>query len=181
MDYLVFLTNFFTWIMEVSVNTQLLEVVFPNLNVKYLCLSVCWHVFVSAFFAVNEKTTKVIEAAFQHARYPSVKREKSLLFIGRVVYGLDKWVDTYTCIHACTDGHKTLNHELFLHWPMQFGNSQSVDWSKCVWAACWWRHRHGNKQCVCSLQRDHPVWIWQLAVSLSVCDHKIITEIGLFT
>ncbi|GAA6231259.1 cholesteryl ester transfer protein [Lates japonicus] len=42
-----------------------------------------------AAVVLNEKTTKVIEAAFQHARYPSVKREKSLLFIGRVVYGLD--------------------------------------------------------------------------------------------
>ncbi|XP_069384288.1 cholesteryl ester transfer protein isoform X2 [Paralichthys olivaceus] len=38
---------------------------------------------------VNEKTTKVIEAAFQHARYPSVKGDKSLLFIGNVKYGLD--------------------------------------------------------------------------------------------
>uniref|UniRef100_A0A8D3DAC1 Cholesteryl ester transfer protein, plasma n=1 Tax=Scophthalmus maximus TaxID=52904 RepID=A0A8D3DAC1_SCOMX len=38
---------------------------------------------------LNEKTTKVIEAAFQRARYPSVKNEKSLLFIGKVKYGLD--------------------------------------------------------------------------------------------
>ncbi|KAM4619078.1 cholesteryl ester transfer protein [Polymixia lowei] len=38
---------------------------------------------------LNEKTTKVIEAAFQHARYPSVKREQSLLFIGKVLYGLE--------------------------------------------------------------------------------------------
>ncbi|XP_017284355.1 cholesteryl ester transfer protein [Kryptolebias marmoratus] len=38
---------------------------------------------------LNEKTTKVIEAAFQHARYPSMKGEKSLLIIGRVLYGLD--------------------------------------------------------------------------------------------
>ncbi|XP_042351422.1 cholesteryl ester transfer protein isoform X1 [Plectropomus leopardus] len=38
---------------------------------------------------LNEKTTKVIEAAFQHARYPSVKGEKSLLIIGTVRYGLD--------------------------------------------------------------------------------------------
>ncbi|KAM6926141.1 cholesteryl ester transfer protein isoform 1-T2 [Lycodopsis pacificus] len=42
-----------------------------------------------AAVVLNEKTTKVIEAAFQHARYPSVKGEKSLLFIGRVIYGLD--------------------------------------------------------------------------------------------
>ncbi|KAM7002940.1 cholesteryl ester transfer protein [Tautogolabrus adspersus] len=42
-----------------------------------------------AAVVLNEKTTKVIEAAFQHARYPSLKREKSLLFIGRVKYGLD--------------------------------------------------------------------------------------------
>ncbi|KAM8861643.1 cholesteryl ester transfer protein [Synchiropus picturatus] len=37
---------------------------------------------------LNEKTTKVVEAAFQHARYPSVKAEKSML-IGKVAYGLD--------------------------------------------------------------------------------------------
>uniref|UniRef100_A0AAX7SEL2 Cholesteryl ester transfer protein n=1 Tax=Astatotilapia calliptera TaxID=8154 RepID=A0AAX7SEL2_ASTCA len=42
-----------------------------------------------AAVVLNEKTTKVIEAAFQHARYPSMKGEKSLLFIGKVMYGLD--------------------------------------------------------------------------------------------
>uniref|UniRef100_A0A8D3DX50 Cholesteryl ester transfer protein n=1 Tax=Scophthalmus maximus TaxID=52904 RepID=A0A8D3DX50_SCOMX len=42
-----------------------------------------------AAVVLNEKTTKVIEAAFQRARYPSVKNEKSLLFIGKVKYGLD--------------------------------------------------------------------------------------------
>ncbi|XP_071362912.1 cholesteryl ester transfer protein [Trachinotus anak] len=42
-----------------------------------------------AAVVLNEKTTKVIEAAFQHAKYPSMKGEKSLLFIGRVTYGLD--------------------------------------------------------------------------------------------
>lgn len=40
--------------------------------------------------AVNEKTAKVIEAAFQHARYPSMKGEKSLAFVGKIIYGLDK-------------------------------------------------------------------------------------------
>ncbi|CAL8357389.1 unnamed protein product [Lota lota] len=38
---------------------------------------------------LNEKTTKVIEAAFQHARYPKMTGEKSILFIGTVKYGLD--------------------------------------------------------------------------------------------
>ncbi|KAG7234306.1 hypothetical protein INR49_005099 [Caranx melampygus] len=42
-----------------------------------------------AAVVLNEKTTKVIEAAFQHAKYPSMKGEKSLLFIGQVTYGLD--------------------------------------------------------------------------------------------
>nr|XP_046249509.1 cholesteryl ester transfer protein [Scatophagus argus]XP_046249510.1 cholesteryl ester transfer protein [Scatophagus argus]XP_046249511.1 cholesteryl ester transfer protein [Scatophagus argus]XP_046249512.1 cholesteryl ester transfer protein [Scatophagus argus] len=42
-----------------------------------------------AAVVLNQKTTKVIEAAFQHARYPSVKGEKSLLFVGKVKYGLD--------------------------------------------------------------------------------------------
>uniref|UniRef100_A0A3P9K6X5 Cholesteryl ester transfer protein n=1 Tax=Oryzias latipes TaxID=8090 RepID=A0A3P9K6X5_ORYLA len=38
---------------------------------------------------LNEKTTKVIEAAFQHARYPSMQGEKSLLLIGKVSFGLE--------------------------------------------------------------------------------------------
>uniref|UniRef100_A0A671TYM7 Cholesteryl ester transfer protein, plasma n=1 Tax=Sparus aurata TaxID=8175 RepID=A0A671TYM7_SPAAU len=59
---------------------QLVELPF-----KHLCPYVC----VCVLLAVNEKTTKVIEAAFQHARYPSMGGEKSLLFIGRVIYGLD--------------------------------------------------------------------------------------------
>ncbi|KAM4573906.1 cholesteryl ester transfer protein [Odontesthes bonariensis] len=42
-----------------------------------------------AAVVLNEKTTKVIEAAFQHAKYPSMQGEKSLLFIGKVTYGLD--------------------------------------------------------------------------------------------
>lgn len=42
-----------------------------------------------AAVVLNEKTTKVIEAAFQHARYPSMKGEKSLAFIGTIKYGLD--------------------------------------------------------------------------------------------
>lgn len=42
-----------------------------------------------AAVVLNEKTTKVIEAAFQNARYPSMQGEKSLLFIGKVSYGLD--------------------------------------------------------------------------------------------
>lgn len=58
---------------------------FPN------CLPYLWpSVYVWVLPAVNEKTTKVIEAAFQHAKYPSVKGEKSLQFIGRVQYGLEK-------------------------------------------------------------------------------------------
>ncbi|KAF3854290.1 hypothetical protein F7725_022345 [Dissostichus mawsoni] len=42
-----------------------------------------------AAVVLNEKTTKVIEAVFQHARYPSVKGEKSLFLIGTVIYGLE--------------------------------------------------------------------------------------------
>ncbi|CAL8292813.1 unnamed protein product [Boreogadus saida] len=38
---------------------------------------------------LNEKTTEVIEAAFQHARYPKITGEKSILLIGTVKYGLD--------------------------------------------------------------------------------------------
>lgn len=42
-----------------------------------------------AAVVLNEKTTKVIEAAFQHAKYPSIKGEKSLLFGSKLSYGLD--------------------------------------------------------------------------------------------
>ncbi|XP_061533024.1 cholesteryl ester transfer protein isoform X1 [Phycodurus eques] len=42
-----------------------------------------------AAVVLNEKTTKVIEAAFQHARYPGVKAENTVLFIGKVSYGLE--------------------------------------------------------------------------------------------
>ncbi|CAF93609.1 unnamed protein product, partial [Tetraodon nigroviridis] len=42
-----------------------------------------------AAVVLNEKTTKVIEAAFQHAQYPSMKGEKSLAFVGKIIYGLD--------------------------------------------------------------------------------------------
>ncbi|KAK0142109.1 Cholesteryl ester transfer protein [Merluccius polli] len=42
-----------------------------------------------AAVVLNEKTTKVIEAAFQHARYPKITREKDILLIGTVKYGLD--------------------------------------------------------------------------------------------
>ncbi|KAK5868063.1 hypothetical protein PBY51_012508 [Eleginops maclovinus] len=42
-----------------------------------------------AAVVLNEKTTKVIEAAFQHARYPSVKGEKYLFLIGTVLYALE--------------------------------------------------------------------------------------------
>lgn len=42
-----------------------------------------------AAVVLNEKTTKVIEAAFQHAKYPSMKGEKALLFGSKLLYGLD--------------------------------------------------------------------------------------------
>ncbi|XP_061677761.1 cholesteryl ester transfer protein [Syngnathoides biaculeatus] len=42
-----------------------------------------------AAVVLNEKTTKVIEAAFQQAKYPSVKAENTVLFIGKVSYGLE--------------------------------------------------------------------------------------------
>ncbi|XP_051580794.1 cholesteryl ester transfer protein [Myxocyprinus asiaticus] len=42
-----------------------------------------------AAVVLNEKTTKVIQAAFQHARYPSIKGEKSMGFIGTVEYGFN--------------------------------------------------------------------------------------------
>ncbi|XP_056621775.1 cholesteryl ester transfer protein isoform X2 [Triplophysa dalaica] len=40
-----------------------------------------------AAVVLNEKTTKVIEAAFQHAKYPSIEGVKSMSFMGEVQYG----------------------------------------------------------------------------------------------
>ncbi|KAK7892030.1 hypothetical protein WMY93_023993 [Mugilogobius chulae] len=42
-----------------------------------------------AAVVLNEKTTKVIEAAFQHAKFPTIKGEKALLLGSKLVYGLD--------------------------------------------------------------------------------------------
>ncbi|KAK6480132.1 cholesteryl ester transfer protein-like [Huso huso] len=42
-----------------------------------------------AALVLNQKTTQVIQAAFRHAKYPSMKGEKSILFIGKVLYGLN--------------------------------------------------------------------------------------------
>ncbi|XP_072290523.1 cholesteryl ester transfer protein [Eucyclogobius newberryi] len=42
-----------------------------------------------AAVVLNEKTTKVIEAAFQHTKYPAIKGEKTLLFWSKLVYSLD--------------------------------------------------------------------------------------------
>ncbi|XP_060778936.1 cholesteryl ester transfer protein [Neoarius graeffei] len=41
-----------------------------------------------AAVVLNEKTTEVIQAAFQHAKYPSIQGEKSMLFMGKLNYGL---------------------------------------------------------------------------------------------
>lgn len=42
-----------------------------------------------AAVVLNEKTTKVIEAAFQHTKYPSMKGETALLFGSKLLYALD--------------------------------------------------------------------------------------------
>ncbi|KAJ0029527.1 hypothetical protein NQD34_004524 [Periophthalmus magnuspinnatus] len=42
-----------------------------------------------AAVVLNEKTTKVIEAAFQHTKYPTIKGEKALLFGSKLIYGLN--------------------------------------------------------------------------------------------
>ncbi|XP_076849767.1 cholesteryl ester transfer protein isoform X2 [Brachyhypopomus gauderio] len=41
-----------------------------------------------AAVVLNEKTTEVIQAAFQHAKYPTIKGEKSMLYTSKVKYGL---------------------------------------------------------------------------------------------
>ncbi|XP_036399889.1 cholesteryl ester transfer protein [Megalops cyprinoides] len=53
-----------------------------------------------AALVLNEKTAQVIQAAFQHARYPDIKGEKSLLFTGRLQYGLHNLE-----IHNLSIGH----------------------------------------------------------------------------
>ncbi|MBN3292555.1 CETP protein, partial [Polypterus senegalus] len=42
-----------------------------------------------AALVLNEQTTQVIQAAFKHAKYPDMKGEKSVMFIGKVSYGLN--------------------------------------------------------------------------------------------
>ncbi|KAG9336952.1 hypothetical protein JZ751_029969 [Albula glossodonta] len=41
-----------------------------------------------AALVLNEKTTKVIQTAFQHARYPDIQDTKSLLIFGNLLYAL---------------------------------------------------------------------------------------------
>ncbi|XP_060733982.1 cholesteryl ester transfer protein [Tachysurus vachellii] len=41
-----------------------------------------------AAVVLNEKTTEVIQAAFQHAKYPSIQGEKTILFMGKLKYGI---------------------------------------------------------------------------------------------
>uniref|UniRef100_W5U8Z1 Cholesteryl ester transfer protein n=1 Tax=Ictalurus punctatus TaxID=7998 RepID=W5U8Z1_ICTPU len=41
-----------------------------------------------AAVVLNEKTTEVIQAAFKHAKYPNIQGEKSMLFMGKLNYGL---------------------------------------------------------------------------------------------
>lgn len=40
--------------------------------------------------AVNEETAQVIQAAFQHARYPDITGKRSVPLIGRAQYTLEK-------------------------------------------------------------------------------------------
>ncbi|XP_020661802.3 cholesteryl ester transfer protein [Pogona vitticeps] len=37
---------------------------------------------------LNEQTSQVIQAAFQHADYPDIEGEKSMRFVGKIAYGL---------------------------------------------------------------------------------------------
>ncbi|XP_038609609.1 cholesteryl ester transfer protein [Tachyglossus aculeatus] len=41
-----------------------------------------------ATLVLNQETTKVIQKAFQRAEYPDIKGEKTMLFLGKVEYGL---------------------------------------------------------------------------------------------
>ncbi|XP_062402916.1 cholesteryl ester transfer protein [Sardina pilchardus] len=53
-----------------------------------------------AALVLNEKTTRVIEAAFQHAKYPSIEGQKSMVVFGKVSYGLHNLE-----IHNLSIGH----------------------------------------------------------------------------
>ncbi|XP_076123473.1 cholesteryl ester transfer protein [Alosa pseudoharengus] len=53
-----------------------------------------------AALVLNEKTTRVIEAAFQHAKYPSIEGQKSMMVFGKVSYGLHNLE-----IHNLSIGH----------------------------------------------------------------------------
>ncbi|XP_061775886.1 cholesteryl ester transfer protein [Nerophis ophidion] len=61
----------------------------PNADSAYASTGAVCRLTYPAAVVLNEKTTKVIEAAFQHARYPGVKAEKSVPFLGVVSYGLE--------------------------------------------------------------------------------------------
>ncbi|KAK2841824.1 hypothetical protein Q5P01_012024 [Channa striata] len=61
----------------------------PDTTSSYKFTGIVCRLTYPAAVVLNEKTTKVIEAAFKHTKYPSMKGEKSLLFTGRVTYGLD--------------------------------------------------------------------------------------------
>ncbi|XP_061577192.1 cholesteryl ester transfer protein isoform X2 [Cololabis saira] len=85
--------------MPCDVSPRLLLLIFTMFGMAHSCLqdpvsayrftgTVCRLTYPAAA-VLNEKTTKVIEAAFQHARYPSMQGEKSLLFVGKISYGLD--------------------------------------------------------------------------------------------
>jgi hypothetical protein len=39
---------------------------------------------------VNQETAKVIQTAFQRARYPDIRGEKAMMLLGQVKYGLHK-------------------------------------------------------------------------------------------
>lgn len=53
-----------------------------------------------AALVLNEKTTRVIEAAFQHAKYPSIEGERNMMVFGKVTYGLHNLE-----IHNLSIGH----------------------------------------------------------------------------
>ncbi|XP_054632753.1 cholesteryl ester transfer protein isoform X2 [Dunckerocampus dactyliophorus] len=77
------------WILVVSCLFGTCDGCLPDARSAYASSGAVCRLTYPAAVVLNEKTTKVMEAAFQHARYPSVKAEKSVLFLGTVSYGLD--------------------------------------------------------------------------------------------
>lgn len=57
----------------------------------------------------------------------------------------------------------------------QFRDPQPFNRQKWVWAEREWRNKAYYFKCVCCIQGDHQLWIWKLAVSISIYDLTFVS------